>query len=103
MTTLRSAAIAAALLISAAAGSALAATDTVAATAPATQPATLRAAQNDHDPNQLICKHEEVIGTRLGGHKTCHTRAGWEAIARDAGDAANAAQINANHFNPGCH
>lgn len=103
MTTPRFAAIAAALLVSTAAGSALAATDTPAATPPAAQPAALHSAQNGHDPNQLICKREEVIGTRLGGHKTCHTRADWENIARDASQTTSAAQLNGDHFNPGGH
>ena len=96
------AALAAALLFSTAAVSAQAATDTPAA-APATQPAPLRSAQNAHDPNEVVCRREEEIGTRLGGHKTCHTRADWANMARDAATATNAAQSNGGFFNPGGH
>lgn len=105
MTTCTVAALAAALFLSAVAASAqAAATDTTAA-APTTaaQPGALRAAQNGHDPNEVVCKREEEIGTRLGGHKTCHTRADWANIARDAASATNAAQANGGFFNPGGH
>lgn len=103
MTTPRFAAIAAALLFSTAAGSALAATDTPAATSPATQPAALRTAQTGHDPNEVVCKHQEEIGTRLGGSKVCHTRAQWANMARDSADTLNNVEALANHSNPGGH
>jgi hypothetical protein len=32
------------------------------------------------DPNQVICKREEVTGSRLEGAKECHTRAEWLQI-----------------------
>ncbi len=56
---------------------------------PAAQPAPAAPAvkasiSRDHDPNQVICKHEEETGTRLGGHKECHTRADWEQMARES-------------------
>ncbi|MGI9169052.1 MAG: hypothetical protein ACR2FH_02580 [Caulobacteraceae bacterium] len=103
MTHPRFAALAAALLLSPAALSARAAEETPAAAAPvpASQPAPLRAAQNDRDPYRIICKREEVIGTRLGGHKTCHTFADWENIARDAARATSDLQTNSDHFNTG--
>ena len=31
------------------------------------------------DPNQVICEYEEELGSRLGGHKVCATRAEWQA------------------------
>ena len=95
VTTFRFAALAAFLLFSTAAVSAQAATD-----APAVQPAPLRAAQDNRDPNRIICKREDVIGSRLGGAKTCHTWADWQEMARDAKDAANAAQAMSSHSNP---
>ena len=104
MTTPHFAALAAALLFSAAAVSAQAATDTPSAAAvPASQPAPLRSASNAHDPNEVVCKREEVIGTRLGGHKDCHTRADWADMARDAARATSDIQNNGNHTNPGGH
>jgi len=32
------------------------------------------------DPNQVICKHDDVTGSRLEGAKECHTRAEWLQI-----------------------
>ena len=38
------------------------------------------AANDPGDPNQTICKREEVTGSRLEGAKECHTRAEWAQI-----------------------
>jgi hypothetical protein len=38
------------------------------------------AANGPGDPNQTICKREEVTGSRLEGAKECHTRAEWAQI-----------------------
>ena len=38
--------------------------------------------KNPNDPNQMICKIIVPTGSRLGGEKTCMTRAQWEANAR---------------------
>ena len=104
MTTARFAALAALLFSAAAVPAWAAATDTpAAAPASAPQPGVLRAAQNSHDPNEVVCKREEVIGTRLGGHKDCHTRADWANMARDAARATTDIQTNGNHANPGGH
>lgn len=102
VTTSHFAALAAALAFSMAAVSVqAAATDTPApAVVPATQPAPLRAASNDHDPNRVICKHEEEIGTRLGGSKVCHTHAEWDQIGHNGGNLVNALQAAASHSNP---
>ena len=32
------------------------------------------------DPNQIVCKREEVTGSRLAGARECHTRAEWAQI-----------------------
>ena len=29
------------------------------------------------DPNQIVCVHEDVTGSRLAGTRECHTRAEW--------------------------
>jgi hypothetical protein len=42
-----------------------------------------------NDPNQVICKHDLVTGTRVPGPSQCHTRADWArmtAAARDETD-----------------
>jgi cytochrome c5 len=32
------------------------------------------------NPEQVICKREEITGSRLAGHRECHTRAEWAQI-----------------------
>ncbi len=32
------------------------------------------------NPDQVICKREEITGSRLAGHRECHTRAEWAQI-----------------------
>jgi hypothetical protein len=29
------------------------------------------------DPNKIVCETVETLGTRLGGHRECKTRAQW--------------------------
>ncbi len=88
MTTPKFAAMAAALLFSSAAISAQAQSTSAAVPAEAaTQPAPVQSAKNSHDPNQVICKHEETTGSRLEGHRTCYTRAQWEQMSRDSAAA----------------
>jgi invasion protein IalB len=100
VTTFRLAALAAAAVaFSMAAVSAQAGADS-ANPAAATQSPSPSAAPNDRDPNQVICKRQDEIGTRLGGYKSCHTRAEWDKIARNGGDVVNAIQTNANHMSP---
>ncbi len=75
-----------------------ASTDVPTATPPATaasdQPKPTPATKNRFDPNQVICKQEEDIGTRLGGHKTCMTRAQWARQAQNSQDETNSFQTN---------
>lgn len=65
-----------------------------AATAPAapaapTAPATsVASAKPGKDPNRVICKTEEVTGSRLGSNKVCLTAAGWRERAFRAGQWA---------------
>ena len=35
------------------------------------------------DPERIVCKKEETIGTRLGSKKVCLTVADWNALARE--------------------
>jgi hypothetical protein len=97
--TSKFAALAAGLFVCSMAVSAQAQSTSVPMTAePATQPVPAAAAKPGRDPNQVICRREEEIGSRLGGHKECHTRAEWEQISRDSSDATAQMQNNA-HFN----
>lgn len=34
-------------------------------------------AKKAHDPNEVVCKREEVLGSRLQSRKVCMTRAQW--------------------------
>jgi hypothetical protein len=52
-------------------------------------PATTNAKTPDQ---QIICKHEDEIGSRLGGKRVCMTKAQWAQQAQDARDAADGAQ-----------
>lgn len=93
MTTLQFTALAAALLLSSTAVSAQAqSAGPPMAAEPATQPAPAHAAKNSRDPNQVICKREAEIGSRLGGHQDCRTRADWDQIARDSEQAVTLMQ-----------
>ena len=35
------------------------------------------------DPDRVVCKKEETIGTRLGAKKVCLSVADWNALARE--------------------
>jgi hypothetical protein len=54
------------------------------ATAAATTPH-----KTGYDPNVVICKWTEELGTMLGRHKTCMTRAQWDQQSRDSQDQLN--------------
>ncbi|HEY1878377.1 MAG TPA: hypothetical protein VGG68_00445 [Caulobacteraceae bacterium] len=38
---------------------------------------------------KMICKTETPVGSRLGGHRVCMTKADWEKQARSAQDYMN--------------
>ena len=42
--------------------------------------------KHGNDPNTVICKWTEELGTRLGGGKVCMTRAQWDQQTRDSQD-----------------
>jgi hypothetical protein len=83
----------AALLSIALTSAAFAASDqpTPAAATPA--PSTVSAAAAKRPPvnsdDQIICKREDEIGSRLGGAKVCMTRRDWRQQSTDAGDSVN--------------
>ena len=35
------------------------------------------------DPNRMICKTMDIIGSRLGSKRTCMTAAEWEQMERE--------------------
>ncbi len=45
-----------------------------------------------HDPNKVICKEIEELGSRLGGEKVCMTRAQWNEEAGDNKQAIDEGQ-----------
>ena len=55
------------------------------------------------DPDRIICKREETVGTRLGGKKECHTAAQWDDISHESAAALTALQTANIHANPGGH
>ncbi len=63
----------------------------VPAAAPAAPAQVVTAANTD---NKLICKQEDELGTRLGGHKVCMTKAQWRENTLQQHDALKHAQDN---------
>ncbi len=55
---------------------------------PQTAPAATQAAANKGpgDPDQIICRRQEVTGSRLPGPKECHTRAEWAQMKANGYD-----------------
>jgi hypothetical protein len=88
VTTLKFAAAAA---VSIACALAMAAPAHSADTPTTAQPAATPAAPKGQDPNQVICKRDGEIGSRLGGDKECHTRAQWEQVAHAKSGSAGTA------------
>ena len=56
-----------------------------------------------NDQDRVICHTEEVIGSRLGGHKTCMTKAQWDVVAASSRDAMTHAQSSAGFLVPPSH
>lgn len=48
--------------------------------------------KGDKDPNRVICEKQEIIGTRLGSKRVCHTAAEWDAIRQEARQNLDKAQ-----------
>ncbi|MDF7775091.1 hypothetical protein P1X14_07525 [Sphingomonas sp. AOB5] len=40
-------------------------------------------AKDARDPNRMICRTEDVIGSRLGSRRVCLTASQWEDLRRD--------------------
>jgi hypothetical protein len=56
--------------------------------APATQAAPAPQAAKPQNPlDKIVCRYEDTVGTRLGGHKVCATLREWQEQERDNQDA----------------
>jgi hypothetical protein len=62
--------------------------------APAATAPTAVAAAVPHPDDKVICKDEDTVGTRLGGHKVCMTRGQWRVAAAQDRDLVKHAQEN---------
>lgn len=67
--------------------------------APAAAQSAAKAA-TPQDPNKLVCKSEETLGTRLGSHKVCKTAAEWAAEAEANRSAVEDIRTQAAGLNP---
>ncbi len=66
---------------------------TTAPATPSSGPAAASAKPATADPDkQVICKHQEELGSRLGGKRVCMTRAQWAQQAQDAQASSSASQ-----------
>ncbi|HEY5009289.1 MAG TPA: hypothetical protein VII42_14900 [Caulobacteraceae bacterium] len=77
-----------------------------AATPPAAGQTVVAAAtpmKHGYDPNTQICKWTDDIGTRLGHHKTCMSRAQWDQLSRDSQDGLLDSQNRGAELSPPSH
>ncbi len=65
-----------------------------AAAVPVVAPAAPVITAADNPDHKMICKQEDEVGTRLGGHKVCMTRAQWRESTLEEHDALKHAQDN---------
>lgn len=54
------------------------------------------------DPNQMVCKTEETLGSRLQSRKVCRTRAQWEEQRQVDRQTVERSQINPCQRQGGC-
>lgn len=52
-------------------------------------------------PDDVICKRQEVTGSRLGGRKVCHTRLEWEQMSENARENLDTRQTTSLACQPG--
>ena len=64
------------------------------ATAAGASPAPAAPQEQSQKPKkpQLVCRTQDLVGTRLGGHRVCYTKERWNEIERDSVDAVRDAQ-----------
>jgi hypothetical protein len=54
--------------------------------------------KHGYDPDTVICKWTEELGTRLGGGKTCMTRLQWDQLAQDSEDMVKSTDERSNNM-----
>jgi hypothetical protein len=71
--------------------------------APATPAAASVKAKPKSDPNKIVCETVETLGTRLGGHRECKTRAQWADERRQNRESIDRSQtLKSCSQNGGC-
>ncbi|GAA0324156.1 hypothetical protein GCM10009087_38050 [Sphingomonas oligophenolica] len=55
-----------------------------------------------HDPNEVLCEKQEVLGSRLAVKKICMTRAQWDAQRQSDRDLVDRSQLTPCVRNGGC-
>ena len=58
---------------------------------PAPTTATAKAGASE-DPNEMVCRREQEIGSRLNSRRVCRTRAEWAAIREQTRQVVNRIQ-----------
>jgi hypothetical protein len=55
-------------------------------------PAPVTTGGPSNDPNEVVCVNETEIGSRVGRHRVCRTRAEWDEARRQARNSVERAQ-----------
>lgn len=63
----------------------IAASSQILAGQPDPQSAQQSAAQSSKDPNRIICRTDDVIGSRIHKRKICMTAAQWRDVSHESG------------------
>lgn len=63
----------------------VAASSQINAQAPEPQPAQTPAAKSSKDPNRIICRTDDEIGSRIHKRKICMTAAQWRDVSHESG------------------
>ncbi len=72
----------------------LAASAASAALAEQQRPITVRGPHARYDPNEIVCRSEAEVGSRLRTHRICVTRAQWAEHVRQERQYVEKAQTN---------
>jgi hypothetical protein len=48
----------------------------------------------------MICKHSEIVGSRIPGPRECHTRRDWAQMSNDGRDAVGDMQNRGQTMSP---
>jgi hypothetical protein len=71
------------------------------AAAPATSnPTPAPNAQPADDQDKVVCRREQMPGTRIGGKRICLTQREWDQIARDSRETLRETQDKSLRSNP---